>query len=722
MSTDQARAGKTALAPPIATVHGHWLGLVRAAWVALFVLSLGSYAIALPSIYEVARTVCTGPDCAQWRLSPEGAAALRDAGLSVELYATTTLGLRVLSASVFFAVAVLIFRRRSDERLPLWLSFFLLLQAPGSDVGALKLAFPPLAFLGTLMEYLATALFIPLFYLFPDGRWAPRWSRALALLWVMMQIPYYFLPGSPLDADTWPPLLQGILFLGYLASAVFAQTYRYRRVSGPVERQQTKWVIVGLTVAILGSALLALIEAAPLPVLTRELAGTLVDPLFLVLPLSFGIAILRHRLWDIDVIINRALVYGALTATTVGLYALIVGGLGVLLQTRGSPLLSLLGAGTIAVLFAPLRDRLQRAVNRLMYGERDEPYSVLSRLGHRLEDTLAPEAVAPTVVETVREALRLPYAAIALKNGETYSIAAESGISVAHLTRVPLAYQGENIGELLLAPRAPGEELGPADLRLLDDLARQAGVAIHATRLGAQAMRLASDLQHSRERLVTAREEERRRLRRDLHDGLGPRLAGLTLRLETAHDRLAGDPVAEPLLADLTTRLRDAVVDIRRLVYSLRPPALDELGLVSAIREGALQYANDGRDGLSLTLDAPDELPALPAAVEVAAYRIAQEAITNVIRHAGARHCWVRIQLDQAGGALHLEVCDDGKGLDPGAHPGIGLSSMRERAEELGGTLTIDTPPTGGTCVRSHLPCRAPGGNSGPDVAGRGGR
>ncbi|HSH78344.1 MAG TPA: GAF domain-containing protein, partial [Herpetosiphonaceae bacterium] len=497
MSSEQARVENSALAPPASPLHVRRLGIARAAWVLLFALSLGAYAVALPAIYETARTVCVGPECAQWRLSPEGASALWDAGLPVDLYAALTLGLRVLSASAFFAVAALIFRRRSDERLPLWLSFFLLLQAPGSDVGALRLALPPLALLGTLQEYLAMALLVPLFYLFPDGRWVPRWSRVPALLWVVFQFFYYFLPDSPLSGDSWPVLLQGTLFLGWFGSALFAQVYRYRHVAGPMEQQQTKWVVAGLTTAILGSVMLASVEATPVPVLAREVAGTLVDPVFLVLPLSIGIAILRYRLWDIDIIINRSLVYGALTVATVGLYALVVGGLGALLQARGSPLLALLGAGTIAVLFAPLRDRLQRGVNRLMYGERGDPYGVLSRLGRQLEGALAPDAVLHTVAHTVKDALKLPYVAIALRDGDAFTINAAAGEPVANPLSLPLVHRGETVGQLLLGPRAGERSLSAPDRRLLDDIARQAGVA-------AQAVRLTADLRSSNEELRTA--------------------------------------------------------------------------------------------------------------------------------------------------------------------------------------------------------------------------
>ena len=707
MSSEQARVENGALAPPAAPLHVRRLGIARAAWAALFTLSLGAYALALPRIYETARTVCAGPECAQWRLSPDGASALLDAGLPVDLYAALTLGLRVLSASAFFVLAALIFRQKSDERLPLWLSLFLLLQAPGSDVGALRLALPPLALLGTLQEYLATALLVPLFYLFPDGRWVPRWGRVPALLWVVLQFFYYFLPDSPLSGDSWPVLLQGTLFLGCFGSAAFAQVYRYRRVAGPAERQQTKWVVAGLTAAILGSVVLALIEAAPAPVLVRELAGTLVDPVFLVLPLSVGIAILRYRLWDIDIIVNRALVYGALTATIAGVYALVVGGLGALLQARGSPLLALLGAGTIAVLFAPLRDRLQRGVNRLMYGERGDPYGVLSRLGRQLEGALAPDGVLHTVAHTVKDALKLPYVAIALRDGDEFTINAAAGVPTTGPLSLPLVHRGETVGRLLLGHRAGERSLSTADRRLLDDIARQAGVAAHAVRLTADLRSSNEELRAARGRLVTAREEERRRLRRDLHDGLGPQLAGFTLRLDAARNLLRRDPdTADALLGDLSGRAQAAVDDIRRLVYALRPPALDDLGLVAALRQHAEQYAHTG---LWVTVQAPESLPSLPAAAEVVAYRIAQEALANAARHSGAATCAVRIALKDA---LCLEITDDGRGIEVGRRAGVGLASMRERAEELGGSFAIESAPNAGTTVRVRLPLSGSAGDT----------
>jgi signal transduction histidine kinase len=434
---------------------------------------------------------------------------------------------------------------------------------------------------------------------------------------------------------------------------------------------------------------------------------------------------LRYRLWDIDIIINRTLVYGILTVSIVGLYVMVVISLGTLLQGRGNLFISLLATGLVAVLFQPLRELLQRGVNRLFYGQRDEPYRVISQLGQRLEATLAPDAILSVIVESVAQALKLPYVAISLKSisatnsvlaseaemqgiplkqDEEFAIASyvakNEGASVRDallyrpdsLLHLPLLYQTEQVGELLLAPRARGESFTPADRLLLDDLARQVGIAAHSVQLTA-------DLQQSRERLVTAREEERRRLRRDLHDGLGPALASITLKLDATRNLLTRDlPAADTLLVDLKKQTQVAVADIRRLVYDLRPPSLDELGLIQALREQSEQYVYDG---LHITIDAPEPLPSLPAAVEVATYRIVQEAMTNVVHHAQAHTCIIRLALEHG---LELEVCDDGRGIPAGQHAGVGLTSIRERAAELGGACRIEPRPGGGTRLYVRLP------------------
>jgi signal transduction histidine kinase len=427
------------------------------------------------------------------------------------------------------------------------------------------------------------------------------------------------------------------------------------------------------------------------------------------LPLCLAVAILRYRLFDLEIIVNRALVHGTLTLFVIGAYIGVVTALSALFHTDDSLLFSLIATGLVAVLFQPLRLRLQYAVDRLIYGARHEPYSALAGLGRRLETTIAPEAVLPTIVETVADTLKLPYVAIEQANAaepHTGRILAEyraPGSAAAPRTlpalqRFALVYRGEELGALLAAPR-PGEAGFRADeQRLLHDLARQAGSALHA-------VRLTLDLQRSRERIVGAREEERRRIRRDLHDGMGPTLASVVQRVGLATALIPNKPQrSAALLTDVEAQLRDLIADIRRLVYALRPPALDQYGLVEAIRQESAALAGTA---LKLQIDAPADMPTLPAAVEMACYRIALEAVTNVVRHARARTCSIRLSLEPAA-RLTLSISDDGRGIPPDARSGVGLRSMRERAEEIGGALTVETPPSGGTCVCLHAPLQDP--------------
>jgi signal transduction histidine kinase len=214
------------------------------------------------------------------------------------------------------------------------------------------------------------------------------------------------------------------------------------------------------------------------------------------------------------------------------------------------------------------------------------------------------------------------------------------------------------------------------------------------------------ELQRSREGLVSAREEERRRLRRDLHDGVGPRLAALMLELETAGDLVSENPEASARMGKLSERAREIVSDVRHSVHALRPPALDELGLVGALREGTIQL---GTAGLHVSVEDTGDLSNLPAAVEVACYRIAQEALANVVRHAGADKCSIRMRLDDEARALIVEIEDDGRGIQPDDRAGVGMISMRERTEELGGRCTVIPLPGGGTLVKAILPFQATG-------------
>lgn len=685
-------------------LHGRWLQVLRVSWIVLALAIVVLNALALPGVPSAL-------------LPPPPVSGI-----------VLIMGMNGICILLYLGVSALLFWRRSDDRMAFFCSL-MLLTFGGAVFGFLEYN-PPVTLVWNLAFYslffLGQVSFLTFFYLFPSGHFVPRWTRWCTLLYAVYWVVWLFFLGGLASGQP------GVLFLLFLMTAVVAQVYRYRSVSTFSERQQTKWVVFGFVTSILLFLSTRLIffllppDLNNLPVVNYLLGGGSVYLAFSLIPIFIGIAILRSHLFDIDLIIKRALVYGILTTFVIGVYVLLVGYLGALFHTGSNLVISLLATGLVAVLFQPLRELLQRAVNRLLYGQRDEPYRVISRLGQRLEATAAPDAVLPIIVETVALALKFPYVAIALKSipaintvlassaeihgnplqqDEEYTIVASfnyktGGASASDtmphhldtLLHLPLLYQSEQIGELLLAARARGEVFTPADRRLLDDLARQVGIAAHA-------VQLTTELQQARERLVTTREEERRRLRRDLHDGLGPSLASITLKLDAARNLLTLDPpAADTLLVNLKRQTQVAVTDIRRLAYELRPPSLDELGLIPALREQAEQYTDNG---LLITIEAPEQLPLLSAAVEVAAYRITQEALTNVVRHAQAHSCNIHFALDNG---LSIEVCDDGRGIPPGQRLGVGLTSIRERAAELGGSCEIETVPTGGTRIDVRLP------------------
>lgn len=475
-----------------------------------------------------------------------------------------------------------------------------------------------------------------------------------------------------------------------------------------------------------------------------SLAGlTVLYTCFFLVPLSIGIAILRHHLFDIDLLINRTLVYGTLTASVVGLYVLVVGGLGAVFQTGGNLLISLIATALVAVLFAPLRERLQRGANRLLYGERDNPYGVVVGLGHRLENTLIPEEVLPTIADSVARALKLPHVAIWLVDGEMLRLGAAYGrnpqqtalgdagavavlcgaaselrpedfdpagpfgLTLAELGMafiLPLTHRGECIGALCLSPRAPGEAFSAADRRLLRDLASQAGAAAQAVQLTVALQASLQELRHSRERLIVAQEEERRRIQRDLHDGLGPVLASMRLRLEACLELTQSNLSLVEHLERLHELVGQATADIRRLVYDLRPSVLDQLGLIPAVQQHIERFSRE--TSLKVQFTPPTNL-AIPAAAEVAIFRITHEALVNAQKHAQASQ--VVLRLSQQDEWLTLEIIDNGVGFvanGPGVSPGTGLGSMRERAELLGGKMNLCSQPGIGTELTVHIPVR----------------
>jgi signal transduction histidine kinase len=634
------------------------------------------------------------------------ALALAGLGLSAAGMAAYTVGVELLAALAGLALAAIIVWRRRADGLALVISVSILLALLGASLTTWALHQQQPFWRPVLEAWLAFALaaWLLFYCLFPDGRFVPRWSLALmglAAAWLMAQ---WLLPALYPWRMAQPA---GILVsFGWLAAGLGAQVYRYARHSSGVERQQTKWVVLGSAAAVLGLLMFGLTLVWPPPegaatVLVDLLVIPAAQVLRLLLPATIFVAILRYRLWDIDLILNRALVYGGLTASVIAIYVLSVGVIGTVIQSGLAGLGSVLATGLVALLVQPLRDRLQRGVNRLMYGERDDPVTVLSRLGQRLEAVISPEALLPALAETVAHALKLPYVALELSQAEDAPETVAyppGGQAPGALVELPLVHQGEPVGRLRVAPRAPGEPFSPLDRHLLDNIARQAGLAVHA-------VGLTRELQRARQRSVAALEEERRRLRRDLHDGLGPALASQGLKLAAIKQHLQGAaPAALALIDNVLAQNRETVADVRRLVYGLRPPALDERGLAEAIRD---HVGQGGTDHVQITVnDLPAHTPPLPAAVEVAAYRIALEALTNVLRHARAQQAAVRFALAEAPAALALrvEIEDDGAGLPAGLRAGVGLRSMRERAEELGGRLSVSPGAQGGTRVQATLP------------------
>ena len=549
-------------------------------------------------------------------------------------------------------------------------------------------------------------LVLPL--VFPVGRLlSPRWRPALwaALAFIPLYIAgYALIPQSmgslfhklpnPYTVPGLEGLFKAIQVLAVVcgvaaaAAAVASVTLRWRRADR-VRRQQLKWFLAVLPLADL-SFIAVLIAPGPWSLAIGLISGTLT-------PVAIGIAVLRYRLYEIDILLSRAVLYGLLTAGVAAVYLAVVELAYLVFGVHGTDLpVQVVATALGAAALFPLRDRVQRRVDRLFYGDRGVPYEALARLGRRVEEAADPETALSSVVKTIADSLRLPYAALELRLGDGWSPAAAYGEAPPQVVAFPLTFQRETVGRLLVGTRSRGEQLGPDDERLLADLARQAGPAAHAV-----ALRRALDA--SRAGLVTTREEERRRLRRDLHDGLGPTLAGLTLGLDTARARSASQPELQELLGKLKAETQRAVADVRRIVYGLRPPTLDEFGLVGSLREevGRLQYE---APSLTVSLDASaDDLADLPAAVEVACYRIVTEALTNVTRHAHATQCSVRLRLNHG---LDVKICDDGVGLPEGWRAGVGIASMRERVTELGGDLVIEPNLPHGTRINAHLPGR----------------
>ncbi|MEU7909035.1 ATP-binding protein [Actinoplanes sp. NPDC049118] len=531
------------------------------------------------------------------------------------------------------------------------------------------------------------------FLLFPHGRlpsrrWRPlAWAAGTSGVAILLLAPFrsgpleYFQDiENPAGVSAIPPDLlrfAGLPYFLLLFTCTASLVVRLRRAHGD-ERQQLKWV----TAAALLFGVELVVGPAFLPVPVHSVLDGLVVVVFAG---AIAIAVLKYRLYDIDVLISRSVVYGTLTAAVVGVY-LLVTGLGGAALNGSTPLPAVVAAAVVAIGLAPARDRLQRAVNRLLYGERDDPLRAVTHLGDSVAETGEPNLLA-AVLASVKQAVHATGVAVLAPDGREL---ATIGVEVRNGESLPLRVGGNHVGVLRVAARGPRDTYSDADRTLLTALAPSVAVVVRA-------LDLTEALAVERDRVVAATAVERDRLRRDLHDGLGPSLSGVGLGLQALDDatRIHDTTRSLHLLERLRAEVSTAVGEVRRILDELRPATLDDLGLVAAVRRHAATVA------ASLPVDVTAAaLPVLSPQVETAAYRIAQEALTNAARHAQAHHA--RIDLAPADHTLIVTITDDGVGL--GAAPaGLGLASMRDRAESVGGHFRIDTGP-GGTTVTAALP------------------
>lgn len=671
----------------------------------------------IPSYFLYIRETCPSTSCEYTRLTPLPPAVLEQLNWTYGDLAVLYTSIALLSFTIFFVGALLIFIKRPND--------------PISYIaGVAFIAFPTSSYipimwreLGWLAEGIANTsilLFFLFLLLFPNGKIVRHGMFWTSMGLVTIRMIAGFFGNMPWGLQHWPIAINLISMVLLYGTLLTSQYIRYRYKASAIERQQTKWFIYGLLLSLSGILIVSVIPlffqldfyAQPHPLWLLVL-DIMVILLLMPIPVTLTMTILRKRLWDIDPIVNRTLVYAGLSALIIAVYSLIVWYLSFLFQVGQNMVFSLIATGVTAFLFAPLKERLQRAVNRMMYGEQHDPYTVLLALGNQLKEPLAPDAALETVAKSVKEALRLPYTGIKLIRNEQPLLVASVGKQPLETTSIPLISGGSEIGSLIVAVRSPGETFNEADQRILSILSRQASAVLQSVKQTMDIGLLIEELQQSREQLIMAREEERRSMRNNLHDEIAPRLASMKLTASLVEDWIRDDPPKAILFINrFREEIGKTVEEIRGIVYDLRPPALDELGLIGALRQRAEQLQSvqaiaDTRP-LRIEFEVTASLPTLPAAIEVGAYRIVTEALVNVVKHSRADFCRVRIDFRTETSELRLEIADNGIGLakrssKAAPNGGLGLTSIRERTEELGGICRFDSPPEGGAVISATL-------------------
>lgn len=607
----------------------------------------------------------------------------------------------VTFAASFTPLAVFVLRRLPSHpigHLMLWIG----LSAIVATLAVCWSALLPMAWLSQWSWWPPIAL-IPLLLLhFPDGRLpSPRWQplagvlvaaaavATLALASAALTAPRTLVTmGTPVPAAGRPLVqvaLVAVLVVGLASVAVLVALVRRARTASPTERQQLACLLPSAALFLVGFAL----DYLNVP------AGWLAT--VIALPLGLSFAILQYHLYDLDLYIHRGVVWLLLITLAVATYAGAVSLVEGVIAPDSSGTSPLVAGAVVAVCLVPAERWAQRAASSLLYGCRDDPYTLITRVGSHVEAVTDPLAVLPRFAATVVEDLRVPYAAIVLTAGLDDPLIVDHGRRTGEPERFSMRAHGTEMGELLVGQRRPGGQFSGAERRLLRGLAGQAALA-------AEACRSTLDLQRAREQLVLAREEERRRLRRDLHDGVASALVGARLLTSAARQCVPGDGRAPELLDVLASDLESCTSEIRGLIDGLRPAALDD-GLAAAL---GIVVARVKGPTLTSTLTVDDDLDELPAAVEVVTYRIVTEAVANVAKHAEARRCTVRVNRD--GHLVRISIDDDGRGLAASAaHPtgvpssGVGIASIRTRLEEVGGSLEL-LSSAAGTSLRAAIP------------------
>lgn len=546
--------------------------------------------------------------------------------------------------------------------------------------------------------------------LFPDGRLPDRGWRWLAayggvsvgVAAIAQALQSDLVPGgsigNPIAVGSMASAIDQVgdyaaiaVGLAVAASAV-SVILRYRRALNP-EKAQLAWLGLAAALFVISLAAGFVLSIAGLgESVVGQLTRVITVLSIFAIPVSIGFALLRRGLYGAAPVWGSSVVYTVLTLLLASVFGVVVGFVAFLFPGEERIGGALVATAVVAIIVQPLRERIQRRVNRLFFGYRDEPYRAVVGLGQRLGGAATPESVLGEIADTIASSLRVPAVSVEMVTSGGI-VRVDHGEAHLAVTEIPLVSGDRTVGRLIVGSRESGRALGDADIRLLEDLAAQAAIAVEASRL-------ALELQESRRGIVTAREDERLRIRRDLHDGLGSSLAGIGLGLHAASSELSqGDP-AQRILEDLIAETTSAVQEVRRIVAGLRAPLLDEFGLESALRQQADRLTQRSPT-LEIEVHFDSANPHIPPAVEGAVFGIVSEALTNVTRHSMAQHCSVRIQVNDD---VQIEVVDDGVGFNPDVSAGNGVSSMQQRAEELGGRVTIASDLEGGTRVRAQFP------------------